>query len=270
MKPFLAGVLWSCLVAMPALAATTHVLVTPVRGDVAAQDRESATLALHTHVTARAQAHGLRLMARETYAKMVEERRVSGTCADLTCDVREGVTLLVDLVVSTQLSVADGSMTASVKLVDPRSGIVKAKATAEALTLTAVLLALQPAVDKALEEAFPSSPRTAPRTAKTSRTATPDARPQGTTIVPTIQFNIGVVGAERGTGAQRGADIGPGRQKDCRSSVDCGGSAFCKNRGDGRKVCMDDGAAGDFCSSSIDCDGTMLCKDRGDGFKVCM
>lgn len=253
---------------MPALAATTHVLVTPVRGDVAAPERESATLALHTHVTARAQAHGLRLMARETYAKMVEERRVSGTCADLTCDVREGVTLLVDLVASTQVSVADGSMTASVKLVDPRSGIVKATATAEALTLTAVLLALQPAVDKALEDAFPSSPRT-------SRTATPDARradprPQGTTIVPTIQFNIGVVGTERGAGAQRGADIGPGRQKDCRSSVDCGGSAFCKNRGDGRKVCMDDGAAGDFCSSSIDCDGTMLCKDRGDGFKVCM
>lgn len=57
----------------------------------------------------------------------------------------------------------------------------------------------------------------------------------------------------------------------CQSSIDCpGAGAFCKDRGDGLKVCMNDGARGDFCSSSVDCGGGLFCKDRGDGLNVCM
>jgi len=56
----------------------------------------------------------------------------------------------------------------------------------------------------------------------------------------------------------------------CRSSLDCGMNGWCKDRGDGIKVCMDNGAHGESCSNSIDCAGGGFCKDRGDGFKVCM
>lgn len=56
----------------------------------------------------------------------------------------------------------------------------------------------------------------------------------------------------------------------CKSSIDCGSGMFCKDRGDGLKVCMGKGDRGAFCKSSIDCGSGMFCKNRGDGFKVCM
>lgn len=56
----------------------------------------------------------------------------------------------------------------------------------------------------------------------------------------------------------------------CKSSIDCDGSRFCKDRGDGIKLCMGDGGAGAYCKSAIDCEGSRFCKDRGDGLKVCM
>ena len=59
------------------------------------------------------------------------------------------------------------------------------------------------------------------------------------------------------------------REPSCLSSLDCGSGEWCKDRGDGRSVCMGNGGGGDSCSSNLDC-GRGWCKDRGDGRKVCM
>jgi hypothetical protein len=56
----------------------------------------------------------------------------------------------------------------------------------------------------------------------------------------------------------------------CSSSLECGSGGWCKDRGDGLKVCMNNGGHGASCSSSIDCAGGGFCKDRGDGYRVCM
>ena len=56
----------------------------------------------------------------------------------------------------------------------------------------------------------------------------------------------------------------------CHSSVDCRSGEFCKDRGDGIKLCMGDGRQNDFCKTGIDCGRGLFCKDRGDGLKVCM
>jgi hypothetical protein len=68
--------------------------------------------------------------------------------------------------------------------------------------------------------------------------------------------------ADRSTDGEHG-DI-------CHSSIDCAAGAFCKDRGDGYKICMNDGRRGELCSSSIDCEHGRFCKDRGDGMKVCL
>jgi hypothetical protein len=73
---------------------------------------------------------------------------------------------------------------------------------------------------------------------------------------------------DRGDGLKVCMDNG-GEGASCHSSIDCGGGGFCKDRGDGLKVCMDHGVRGGFCQSSIDCGGSLFCKDRGDGLKVC-
>jgi hypothetical protein len=65
--------------------------------------------------------------------------------------------------------------------------------------------------------------------------------------------------------------IAPGYAVDvCNSTIDCASGAFCKNRGDGIKVCMANGGRGDFCVSTIDCSSGLFCKSRGDGLKSCM
>ena len=56
----------------------------------------------------------------------------------------------------------------------------------------------------------------------------------------------------------------------CRGSLDCGPSSFCKDRGDGIRVCMGDGGPGANCRGSVDCGGGLFCKDPGDGIRVCM
>src|SRR5690348_6322842 len=47
----------------------------------------------------------------------------------------------------------------------------------------------------------------------------------------------------------------------CNSSIDCGSGQFCKDRGDGLKLCMGNNARGDYCESSIDCNPGMFCKE---------
>lgn len=59
-------------------------------------------------------------------------------------------------------------------------------------------------------------------------------------------------------------------QFECSSNLDCGAGSWCKDRGDGVKVCMDSGGHGDFCQNNLDCGSGGWCKDRGDGMKVCM
>lgn len=59
-------------------------------------------------------------------------------------------------------------------------------------------------------------------------------------------------------------------QRGCGNHLDCGHGGWCKDRGDGLKVCMDSGEHGDACQSSIDCGSGGFCRDRGDGMKVCM
>ena len=59
-------------------------------------------------------------------------------------------------------------------------------------------------------------------------------------------------------------------QRSCNSSLDCGSGGWCRDRGDGLKVCMNSGQHGDSCQSALDCGSGGFCKDRGDGMKVCM
>lgn len=54
----------------------------------------------------------------------------------------------------------------------------------------------------------------------------------------------------------------------CRSGLDCGSGQFCKDRGDGVRVCMGNGGPGAPCASGVDCGSGLFCRDRG-GLKVC-
>jgi hypothetical protein len=56
----------------------------------------------------------------------------------------------------------------------------------------------------------------------------------------------------------------------CNSTIDCPSGGFCKDRGDGIKMCMNHNGRGEFCSSTIDCGSGLFCKSRGDGLKSCM
>jgi hypothetical protein len=76
--------------------------------------------------------------------------------------------------------------------------------------------------------------------------------------------------AAAGVPTQRVLAIVPPAGANCRSSMDCGSGEFCKDRGDGVRVCMGHGIRGEPCKAAIDCDSMLMCKDRGDGFKVCM
>ncbi|MBL8785001.1 MAG: hypothetical protein JNJ59_08890 [Deltaproteobacteria bacterium] len=58
-------------------------------------------------------------------------------------------------------------------------------------------------------------------------------------------------------------------QPTCRSTLDCKGSGFCKDRGDGLMLCMNKGGRGDYCTSGIDCAGGAFCKPSPDGLKTC-
>jgi hypothetical protein len=65
--------------------------------------------------------------------------------------------------------------------------------------------------------------------------------------------------------------IAPGYAADvCNSTIDCPSGGFCKDRGDGIKMCMNQNGRGDFCASTIDCASGLFCKNRGDGLKSCM
>ncbi len=61
----------------------------------------------------------------------------------------------------------------------------------------------------------------------------------------------------------------PAVQAPCASQLDCS-AGWCRDRGDGRKVCMDQGAAGAYCSSGNDCASAFFCKQWGDGSRRCM
>jgi hypothetical protein len=97
----------------------------------------------------------------------------------------------------------------------------------------------------------------------------PAPAPQGVTItVPQVSIGLGTT---RGKRARRSATRGgASNQAYCSSSLDCGSGEFCKDRGDGMKMCMGDNAPGEYCSSSIDCGSGSFCKDPGDGMKMCM
>jgi len=56
----------------------------------------------------------------------------------------------------------------------------------------------------------------------------------------------------------------------CDSTIDCSGHGFCKDRGDGVKLCMHEGARGDYCTSTIDCGGGLFCKRGPGGLEICM
>jgi len=56
----------------------------------------------------------------------------------------------------------------------------------------------------------------------------------------------------------------------CDNTLDCKGKGWCKDRGDGVKLCMKDGARGDYCTSTIDCGSGLWCKKGPAGLEVCM
>lgn len=56
----------------------------------------------------------------------------------------------------------------------------------------------------------------------------------------------------------------------CNSGIDCGHGTFCRDRGDGVKMCMGGGVTGAPCAVGTDCASGLFCKDRGDGLRLCM
>jgi len=53
----------------------------------------------------------------------------------------------------------------------------------------------------------------------------------------------------------------------CKNGLDCS-QGFCKDRGDGVSMCMNDGQKGYFCNSSIDCAAGLFCREVGRN-KIC-
>lgn len=100
--------------------------------------------------------------------------------------------------------------------------------------------------------------------------APPSATPPSVTVsIPNVAFGAGVA-THTGRRAARGRAPVEDDLPFCQSGIDCGSGEFCRDRGDGIKLCMGNGVNGDYCSSGIDCDHGLFCKSRGDGFKVCM
>ena len=64
--------------------------------------------------------------------------------------------------------------------------------------------------------------------------------------------------------------IGATGQWPCNSSIDCKGAGFCKDRGDGVKLCMNKGARDDYYTSSINCGPGLFCKEGPGGLEICM
>lgn len=60
-----------------------------------------------------------------------------------------------------------------------------------------------------------------------------------------------------------------GKQPTCSSSLDCK-PGFCKDRGDGIRVCMSKGQRGDYCSNSTECGSGLFCKEGPQGLKICL
>jgi hypothetical protein len=129
------------------------------------------------------------------------------------------------------------------------------------LPVSALLILLVACGYEARVAELPLEPDTSaggsPSTPATPGTQTPGTQTPGTQTPGT-----------QTPGTQTPAVGSPG-QITCDSSLDCEFSQFCKDRGDGVKLCMGDGAPGAYCVSSLDCT-TGFCKPRGDGFEVCM
>jgi hypothetical protein len=87
----------------------------------------------------------------------------------------------------------------------------------------------------------------------------PSTKPAPKASVP-FSFSFG--------GAPAAAPAAPAAQAPCSRQSDCS-AGWCRDRGDGRKVCMHDGGAGAYCSNTGDCGSGLWCKDWGGG-KRCM
>lgn len=57
-------------------------------------------------------------------------------------------------------------------------------------------------------------------------------------------------------------------QMPCKYSYDCK-PGFCKDRGDGVRICMNKGGRGDYCTNGTECGSGLFCKDGPQGLKVC-
>lgn len=57
-------------------------------------------------------------------------------------------------------------------------------------------------------------------------------------------------------------------QMPCKYSYDCK-PGFCKDRGDGVRLCMNKGERGDYCTNGTECGFGLFCKDGPQGLKVC-
>lgn len=68
-----------------------------------------------------------------------------------------------------------------------------------------------------------------------------------------------------------GQRVASGRyQPVCKWNTDCGSGGWCRDRGDGVSVCMNQEPRGSFCKWATDCASGLFCRDRGDGLQQCM
>jgi len=57
---------------------------------------------------------------------------------------------------------------------------------------------------------------------------------------------------------------------ECHSNMECGLGKTCAHRGDGHRECMGEGAPGASCRDAADCQRGLFCQGRGDGRKTCL
>lgn len=55
----------------------------------------------------------------------------------------------------------------------------------------------------------------------------------------------------------------------CGSGLDCAGTLTCRDRGDGVKVCMGNGAQGAYCAYGTDCAGALSCRPTYGAIMTC-
>lgn len=291
--------------AAPAQAAGKLIIAPVQASDVVAADiAVELEEAVRAGVMHEAPALDLRVMSHATLTSSLLELAarpglaVKLPCASTECDAAVGRMLGTQYSVSTRLTKLDGKYLALFKLVADADDRVLATNTVEGATFGALLKDAGDASAKLARDALgaaarpsawsPPAPAVVVAPEAECRMGADGRQACGFHCKMGADGNMACADAPNGKCAM-GADghvvcshmgaptsfsssppDGDGENNNaCKTSIDCGAGSFCKDRGDGRKVCMGNGARGDACKSTIDCGGGLFCKDAGNGRKVC-